>query len=73
MNANPTSRSRTLPGASAVPASPGGGRARHLGTAGKHRGRPADHRPGTPGRHRRRDDTWQEPVPVLAEAKGKSC
>jgi hypothetical protein len=53
MNANPASRSRVLPD---TPASPGGARARHPRLPGKHRGHPADHRPGAPGKHRRQDD-----------------
>jgi hypothetical protein len=49
-------RSRVLPGTSAIPASPGGARTRHPRIPGKHRGHPADHRPGAPGKHRRQDD-----------------
>lgn len=64
MNENPTSRSRVLPGALAIPASPGGARGRHPRIPAKHRGHPADHRPGAPGRHRRQDDPSQPPVTV---------
>jgi hypothetical protein len=80
MNANPTSRSRALPGAVAVPASaggPGGARGRHPSAPsapGKHRGRLADHRPGAPGKHRRRqDDTSQNLARTKAGAMEASC